>query len=125
MTSSAQTALENAGLIPKRGPPTGPPQPTLDTVGDLTIFVPSNDAFRAIEATLQGASIDAVRDILRYHAVTGSVVFSSDVTNTTVKTVAGPELTLSVVNGEVFVNKAKVILPDVLLSNGVMHIIDT
>lgn len=97
---------------------------TLDLVPDLTLFVPTNEAFDAIGSVLAGASLDTVAEILQYHAVTGSVVFSGDVTNTSIPSVQGNDLTLSVVDGSVFVNSAKVVIPNIILSNGVAHVID-
>lgn len=97
---------------------------TLDTIPDLTIFVPTNDAFDAIGSMLATASIEDVAEILQYHAIAGAVVFSDDVTDTTVQTVQGGELTLSVVDGSIFVNTAKVVIPNILISNGVVHVID-
>lgn len=98
---------------------------TLDIVPDLTIFVPTGDAFDAIGSLLASASIEDVTAILQYHAVTGAVVFSDDVTDTTVPSVQGNDLTLSVVEGSIFVNTAKVVIPNIILSNGVAHIIDS
>jgi uncharacterized surface protein with fasciclin (FAS1) repeats len=37
---------------------------------------------------------------------------------------SGMNLTVTVSNGSVFVNSAKVITPDVLVANGVVHVID-
>lgn len=36
----------------------------------------------------------------------------------------GGQLTITVNNGSVFVNSARVVLPDVLVANGVVHVID-
>ena len=36
----------------------------------------------------------------------------------------GESLTITLSNGTVFVNSAKVVTPDVLVSNGVVHVID-
>ncbi|RFU30408.1 hypothetical protein B7463_g5952, partial [Scytalidium lignicola] len=44
--------------------------------------------------------------------------------NGTLRTVEGSSVNISVDNGIVYVNKARVILPDVLISNGVVHVID-
>jgi hypothetical protein len=44
--------------------------------------------------------------------------------NTTLQTVGGGNVAISIVNGSVFVNSAKVITPDVLVANGVVHVID-
>ncbi|KAJ4358025.1 uncharacterized protein N0V89_002604 [Didymosphaeria variabile] len=99
---------------------------TIDSVADLTIFVPNNDAFTTAASAFANASIETLTNVLTYHAVTGAVAFSSDITNTTVKTVNGNDLTLSVgVDGTVYVDNAKVVLANIILSNGVAHIIDT
>ncbi|KAL1612583.1 hypothetical protein SLS60_000812 [Paraconiothyrium brasiliense] len=99
---------------------------TIDSVADLTIFVPSNAAFTTAASAFANASIETLTSVLTYHAITGAVVFSSDITNTTVKTINGNDLTLSVgADGTVYVDNAKVILPNIVLSNGVAHIIDT
>ena len=44
--------------------------------------------------------------------------------NTTVEAYSGGELTVTVVDDTIFVNDAKVIIPNILLSNGVAHVID-
>jgi uncharacterized surface protein with fasciclin (FAS1) repeats len=99
---------------------------TVDTIEDLTIFVPNNDAFLAAASAFTNASVETLISVLTYHAVAGAVVFASDIANTTVDTVNGNKLTLSVgIDGTVYVDNAKVILPDIILSNGVAHIIDT
>jgi uncharacterized surface protein with fasciclin (FAS1) repeats len=99
---------------------------TVDTIEDLTIFVPNDAAFVAAASAFEGASIETLTSVLTYHAVAGAVVFSSDIANGTVKTVQGNELTLSVgTDGTVYVDNAKVVLPNIILSNGVAHIIDT
>lgn len=55
----------------------------------------------------------------------GAVGYSSGLKNgTKLPTVNGAEVTITINNGNVFVNGAKVIIPDVLVSNGVVHVID-
>ena len=92
---------------------------------DLTFFVPNNAAFSAVGSVLLSADAATIQSVLEYHAVTGAVVFSDDVTNTTVTSVQGAELTLSVTGKSVFVNGAKVVLPNVQVANGVVHVIDS
>lgn len=99
---------------------------TVDTIADLTIFVPNNAAFAGAASAFANASVETLTSVLTYHAVAGAVVFASDVTNTTVPTVNGNDVTLSVgTDGTVYVDNAKVIFPNIILSNGVAHIIDT
>ena len=111
--SSIAGALTAAGLVD-----------TLDELPDVTVFAPSNAAFAAIGSALANASVDALTTILEYHVVKGSVVYSTDVMNGSVPTLQGNDLTLTVENGDIFVNQAKVIIPNVLVANGVVHVID-
>ncbi|KAF1970541.1 Fasciclin-domain-containing protein [Bimuria novae-zelandiae CBS 107.79] len=99
---------------------------TIEEFADLTIFIPNNEAFSAAASAFANASVETLVSVLTYHAVAGAVVFASDITNTTVSTVNGNDLTLSVgTDGTVYVDNAKVVLPNIILANGVAHIIDT
>lgn len=57
--------------------------------------------------------------------MTGAVLFGEDVTNASIESVQGNDLTLSVEDGAVFVNSAKVVIPNIILTNGVAHVIDS
>merc|ERR1711977_296332 len=83
---------------------------TVDGLSDVTIFAPSNEAFQAIGSALPNLSTEALSSIL---------------TNTTLETVNGESVTISIVNGSVFVNSARVTVPDVLIAGGVVHVIDS
>ena len=55
----------------------------------------------------------------------GTVGYSSDLMNgTTLTAMNGGSLKVTVENGNYFVNSAKVLTPDVLVANGVVHVID-
>jgi uncharacterized surface protein with fasciclin (FAS1) repeats len=56
--------------------------------------------------------------------VVGIVGYSSLLSNTTLTTVNGGNVTITVEDGSVFLNSAKVIIPNVLVANGVVHVID-
>jgi uncharacterized surface protein with fasciclin (FAS1) repeats len=63
--------------------------------------------------------------VIKYHVVQDNIVFSPSITNTSLTSAQGGELTLSVTEeGAIFVNNAKVILPNVILYEGVAHIVD-
>lgn len=63
--------------------------------------------------------------MLGYHVINGTVAYSSTLTNgTSVPTLAGPNVTITISDDDVFVNSAKVVIPDVLVANGVVHVID-
>jgi uncharacterized surface protein with fasciclin (FAS1) repeats len=91
----------------------------------VTIFAPNNAAFQAIGSTLANASTQELVSLLEYHVVNGTVGYSSSLSNnTSLATLGGNNVTITVENGEVFINSAKVVTPDVLVSNGVVHVID-
>lgn len=96
----------------------------LSAASDITVFAPSNAAFEAIGNLVAGLTADELASVLGYHVVAGQVVYSTDVTNTSVASLQGTKLNLRVVDGAVWVNSAKVIQADLLLANGVVHIID-
>jgi len=92
---------------------------------DVTIFAPSNAAFSNIGSILANASTDTLVKTLQYHVISGpKALYSTSLSNTTVKTLEGAELTVRIINGSVFINGAKVITPDVLIAGGVVHVID-
>ena len=97
---------------------------TVDTTPDVTLFVPINQAFQAAGSAFAGASKETLQQVLEYHVISGTVAFSSDIVNEKVPSLQGADLTLSVVDGTVFVNTAKVVIPNILIRNGVAHAID-
>jgi uncharacterized surface protein with fasciclin (FAS1) repeats len=118
-TSGALGALSAINLVGSSN------SPNLDTLKGITVFIPNNAAFLSIASLFQNSSTETLRNVLGYHAIQGSVVFSDTITNTTVKTVQGSDLSLSVGNnGTIYVDNARVIVPNILLSNGVAHMID-
>ncbi|KAI9842228.1 MAG: hypothetical protein M1837_007373 [Sclerophora amabilis] len=97
----------------------------LDSAVDITVFAPNNEAFQKIGSALPNLTTDELSSILSYHVVNGTVAYSSMLSNTTIETLGGGEVTITVgEDGSVFVNSAQVILPDVLVANGVVHVID-
>lgn len=97
---------------------------TVDSLKDVTIFAPDNSAFQAIGSALGTLSVDQLTSILTYHVVQGTVGYSSMLSNMTLMTVNGANLTITIEDGSVFVNSAKVVVPNVLIAGGVVHVID-
>ena len=93
---------------------------------NVTIFAPNNEAFNRIGSALANLSTDDLRGIVEYHIV-NSVHYSPSLTNgTTLRSEDdGKELRITHhENGTIFVNAAEVVVPNVLIANGVLHIID-
>lgn len=99
----------------------------VDTQTDLTIFAPRNDAFQNIGSSLRNMSSHELAKILDYHIVNGShfVGYSSTLMNGTVlKSLQGGNLSINVASNSIFVNNARILQQDLLISNGVLHVID-
>jgi uncharacterized surface protein with fasciclin (FAS1) repeats len=101
---------------------------TLKGDGPYTVFAPTDEAFSALPAgTLDGllADPEALKEILLYHVVAGTVTSDQVVDLTEAPSVAGPAIGIAVVDGKVKLNDAAtVVTPDVKASNGVIHVID-
>lgn len=97
---------------------------TVDGLTDVTIFAPSNEAFEAIGSALPNLTTEDLTSILQYHVVQGTVGYSTLLGNISLPTVQGTNVTITVIDDAVFVNSARVILADVLVANGVVHVIN-
>lgn len=99
---------------------------TLASRGDLTYFVPDNQAFQALGGTIANLSSTQLTQILEYHVVAaGTPLYSTEIMNgTSVPTLQGSNLTVRIEGSDVYVNSAKVLTPNVLVANGVVHVID-
>jgi len=100
---------------------------TLSGTGPFTIFAPTDAAFAALPAgTVDAllADIPALTNILTYHAVAGSA-FSAGLNNgQMITTVQGQKVTVTINNGNVFINNTQVTVADIVATNGVVHVID-
>ena len=96
--------------------------------GPYTVFAPTDAAFAKVpKATLAALGKDkaALKAVLLYHVVKGSVPASKVVTLTSAKTLdGGKAVKITVVGKTVKVNGAKVVTADVKASNGIIHVID-
>ncbi len=101
---------------------------TLKEPGPYTVFAPTDEAFAKLPAgTLEGLleDIPALTNILLYHVVSGKYMAADIVEITSLDTLAGKPLTISVAGDKVMINDAAVIIPDIQATNGVIHVIDT
>jgi len=97
----------------------------LDTTDDITVFAPWNDAFQGVGSALQDVSVEELGNILDYHIVNGTAGYSSVLTNGTVlKSRQGGNLTVRFADNSLYINSAKIVQQDLLLSNGVLHVLD-
>jgi basic membrane lipoprotein Med (substrate-binding protein (PBP1-ABC) superfamily) len=104
---------------------------TLVNGGPFTIFAPTDDAFAALPADQLQAALDdpqgLLTNLLTYHVVSGAYTSDMlvDMGMTAIPTVQGGEISLKMVDGMAYLNDTvSVTTADVLVRNGVIHVID-
>ncbi len=101
---------------------------TLKSAGPFTVFAPTNEAFAAIQSTVDALlKPEAKKDlvgVLTYHVVAGALTADSLKDGQVLKTVNGADLKVTIKEGKVMINDAEVTIADVISSNGVTHVIN-
>ncbi len=101
---------------------------TLKSAGPFTVFAPTDDAFAKIPSEQLNAILAdkaLLAKILTYHVVAGRLLAADVLGQSTLTSVEGSPINVSLNGDAAFVNESKIILTDVLASNGVIHAIDT
>ena len=99
---------------------------TLQGTGPFTVFVPSDEAFKAVPPAMVdalGKDKTRLQAVLNYHVVPGTLT-SADVKNGPIKTAQGGALSLYRSGTFVTADEAVVTTADVRATNGVVHIVD-
>jgi uncharacterized surface protein with fasciclin (FAS1) repeats len=96
--------------------------------GPFTVFAPTDDAFAALpEGTVEALLEDptgALAEILLYHVV-GAKALSTDLSDgQRIATLNGDSVTVSITEGNVYIDDAMVTAADLEADNGVVHVID-
>jgi uncharacterized surface protein with fasciclin (FAS1) repeats len=105
---------------------------SLSGIGPFTIFAPVNFAFGKLTApdtfesmVKQSSTNSKLSDILTFHVISGKKLVRDFKNGQKLPTVNGKELSVTVVNGEILINGAKILSKDKQGSNGVIHSLDT
>jgi uncharacterized surface protein with fasciclin (FAS1) repeats len=103
---------------------------TLRGPGPFTVFAPTDAAFAAlpagtVESLLLPENIDQLAAILTYHVVADKLLAADVLGLTTIETVQGQSLDVSLVEGAPFVDASGIIDTNIETSNGVVHVIDS
>lgn len=141
-TSGGDNALDSLVVAVVRADAANPGLITLLSSGTLTVFAPTNKAFRDLLTALSLTNISQIpiatlTAVLQYHVVAGRA-FSSDLTNgalpmfangsTTVSltgpTIKGNNGVLNLSVGGSTDNTSNIIATNILCRNGVVHVID-
>ena len=112
-------AVQAAGLVE-----------TLKGPGPFTVFAPTDEAFAAlpdgtVETLLMPENIDQLVAILTYHVVADELLAADVLSRSTIETVQGQSLDVSLVEGAPFVDASGIVQTDIQASNGVIHVIDS
>jgi len=89
----------------------------------MTLFAPNDDAFDNAPNNL---SDDELEEVLQYHYIPDETVYEGQVTdNMELSTDEGSSLTLSKDGDQLQVNNNQVVTSDLLVKNGVVHVVDS
>ena len=115
--NSLVAALQHANLVATLGGP-----------GPFTVFAPTDQAFTDAGINLNDFDTpeenQTLTEILLHHVVSASVPSADVKDGMMATTVNGDKIKFTVSNGAVSVGAAQVTTPDVLSSNGIIHVID-
>lgn len=98
----------------------------LRAAGPLTVFAPSDEAFKAVPAkTLEALTADKaqLKAVLSYHIIAGKLP-AAEVRNSNPKTLQGSTIALARAGDFVTVEEAVVQQADISATNGVAHVLD-
>lgn len=100
----------------------------LDSPGSYTVFAPTDAAFALVPQPIIDALLadptGILTSILTYHVVPSEALSGSLSDGMLITTLSGADVTVSIVNGNVFINHAQVTVADIVTDNGVVHVID-
>ena len=102
---------------------------TLKGEGPFTVFAPTDKAFKklpkgTVAELLKPENKKKLIAVLTYHVVPGKVLAKDVVKLEEAKSVQGSKVKITVKDGNVKINDAKVIATDIGASNGVIHVIN-
>jgi uncharacterized surface protein with fasciclin (FAS1) repeats len=100
---------------------------TLQGKGPYTVFAPTDAAFEKVpDATMEqlGNDPEMLRSVLLHHVAKGRLKAARVVKRKSVKTLNGDRVRVRVRGKRVRVGGARVVTPDVVASNGVIHVIN-
>ncbi|KAG8999743.1 hypothetical protein FRB93_013115 [Tulasnella sp. JGI-2019a] len=119
--TSAQTAINSLGLAD-----------SIRLAHGQTLFVPDNTAFSNANATITQlitSNVTQAQAVLSNHIINGSTIYSTELASAHANSIGGQGFTFASNSSGFWVTSgastAKVVVADILLDNGVMHIIDS
>ena len=102
---------------------------TLDAPeANLTLFAPTDDAFSKLPQevidTILNSDLEQVSTILGYHVVPTPLSLANLTEGFTFKSINNADLRVYKSGNFTYINNAKIIQPDILTNNGILHVLD-
>lgn len=102
---------------------------TLEGEGPFTLFAPTDAAFNELPEELLTSLFEdpegELSEVLLSHVVGGTLIPSAMIENgQTYQSLQGNTLNFNITDGNIFINGAQIVVEDILVDNGIMHIID-
>ena len=105
---------------------------SLSSEGSVTVFAPNNAGFDAVGSVIAGMSVADLTNVMGYHVLVGKVLYTDDIVDgSSEKTSQGGDVHFNVDNTSgtggarnVFVDGARIVSSDMLIANGVIHVLD-
>jgi uncharacterized surface protein with fasciclin (FAS1) repeats len=93
---------------------------------DVTYFMPNSASALAVAQQLaKNSSAAELEANFQYYVVPEFAAYSSMLTNgMKLKTQQGTDLTVTLQDGDIYINSAKILISDLIVSNGVGHVLD-
>lgn len=98
---------------------------TLKSAGPFTVFAPADAGFEALPASTVNAvvsNMDLLTTVLTYHVVPGKITTEQLTDGQKLTTVAGVDLTVTIVDGVVNIDGNPILVQNVQATNGVIHV---
>jgi transforming growth factor-beta-induced protein len=97
--------------------------------GPFTVLAPTNEAFAAlpkgtVETLLKKENLGKLKEILTYHALSGSISAGDALNAKSAKTLNGQQVKFAIEDGQLKVNGATIRSTDIECENGTIHVID-
>lgn len=98
---------------------------TLDLQSNLTVLVPSNKAFEQANLSRGDMGQELLAYVLQSHIIPGEVLYSNMLAVGTWTTLSGAKIRIDQDASGIYVNGARIQVEDLLVANGVVHVIDS
>ena len=99
----------------------------MNLTSDITILAPNNYAFQAVASSPVFLDKTVLSELVDYHIILSpqGPLYSPSLTNgSIITTLQGAKLTVTFASNSLFINSARILQQDLLLANGVMHVLD-